>query len=176
MSDLPETSSAPVEEAPRKVKNPLSPEGMEKLAQLEKKYPEKRSVLMQALHLCQEEQRHIPESFIHFIAPRVGYSPAHVVGVATFYEMYTDTPVGRNLIQICKTLPCHLRGTDNLLHYLEKKLAIRRGQTTEDGRFTLMTVECLACCDRGPVMMINDDLHGDLDRAKVDALLEACES
>jgi NADH-quinone oxidoreductase subunit E len=102
-------------------------------------------------------------------------SPAHVRGVVTFYEMFTEKQLGRHLLQVCKTLPCMLAGSDVLLEHLQGKLGIRPGETTRDGKFTLVTVECLACCDGGPALMINEMLHRRVTAADADRLLAELE-
>ena len=122
-------------------------------------YPKPESALLPALHLCQEAIRHIPVEYQAFVAGKLGFSPAHVRGVVTFYEMYTEKPVGKYLLQVCKTLPCMLAGSEILLEHLQRKLGLQVGETTPDGRFTLITVECLACCDGGPALMVNETLH-----------------
>lgn len=138
-------------------------------------YPEPRTALLQALHLCQSELRHVPLEFQAWIAQRLEMTPAHVRGVVTFYEMYTEKPVGKYLLQVCRTLPCMLAGSETLLEHLQSKLGLKPGQTTRDGRFTLITVECLACCDGGPALMVNETLHRRVSPAQVDALLAELE-
>ena len=142
---------------------------------LVQQFPEKRTALMLALHQCQSELRFVPLEFQSFIAEKLGMAPAHVRGVVTFYEMFTEKQLGRHLLQVCKTLPCMLAGSDVLLEHLQGKLGIRPGETTRDGKFTLVTVECLACCDGGPALMINETLHRQVTPADADRLLSELE-
>ena len=148
-----------------------SPDILKKIDELATEYPESRTALISALHLCQTELRHVPLEFQAFIADRLQMKPAHVRGVVTFYEMFTEKQLGRHLLQVCKTLPCMLSGSEVLLEHLQRKLGIKAGQTTGDGKFTLITVECLACCDGGPALMINETLHRRVSPADVDRLL-----
>jgi len=95
----------------------------------------------------------------------------HVRGVVTFYEMFTEQPLGRYLFQVCKTLPCMLAGSEALLEHLQEKLGIRVGQTSSDGKFSLIAVECLACCDGGPALMINEMLYKNISLNELDEIL-----
>lgn len=151
------------------------PAFLKKIDDLAAYYPEPRSALIRSLHLCQSELRHIPLEFQAWIGDRLGMTPVHVRGVVTFYEMYSEKPVGKYLLQVCRTLPCMLAGSEILLDHLQRKLGLKNGHTTKDGRFTLITVECLACCDGGPALMINETLHKRVTTAQVDALLAGLE-
>ncbi len=142
-----------------------------KIDALAAKYPEPRTALLACLHLCQEELRHVPPECQKFIAERLGMAPAHVRGVVTFYEMYSERPLGKYLLQVCKTLPCMLAGSETLLEHLERKLGLKPGNTTKDGRFTLVTVECLACCDGAPALMVNETLHKNVSPEKAGDIL-----
>ncbi len=138
-------------------------------------YPEPRTALLPALHLCQQELRHVPPEFMAFIAEKLGMTPAHVRGVVTFYEMYTERPVGRYLLQVCRTLPCMLSGSEVLMEHLSRKLGLKPGQTTGDGKFSLVAVECLACCDGGPALMVNETLYRNVSPARADQILAGLE-
>ena len=151
------------------------PEFLAKLDALIESYPRPETALLQALHLCQSELRHVPVEFQAFIAERLGMSPAHVRGVVTFYEMYSERPHGRYLLQVCKTLPCMLAGSEVLLEHLQNRLGLKSGETTRDGKFSLITVECLACCDGGPALMVNETLHKRVSPADVDRILSELE-
>lgn len=148
------------------------PEFLRKIDALASAYPQPRTALLMCLHLCQSEVRHIPDAFQEFIAGRLGMTPAHVRGVVTFYEMFTEKPMGRHLLQVCKTLPCMLAGSEALLEHLGRRLGLRPGETTPDGKFTLITVECLACCDGGPALMVNETLHRRVSIEDVDRILK----
>jgi NADH-quinone oxidoreductase subunit E len=130
-----------------------------KIEKLAKLYPQERTALLAALHLCESEIGYIPVEFQEYIAEKLHLSKASIKGVVTFYEMFHEKPKGRYLIQVCKTLPCMLAGAEVLLEHISERLGTKPGQTTKDGKFTLVTVECLACCDKGPAVMINETLH-----------------
>ncbi|MEJ2422054.1 MAG: NAD(P)H-dependent oxidoreductase subunit E, partial [Acidobacteriota bacterium] len=133
------------------------------------------TALLPALHLCQEALHHVPAEYQDFIAGKTGLAPSHVYGVVSFYEMFTEKQLGKYVIEVCKTLPCMLRGSEALLEHLERKLGVKAGQTTTDKRFTLMTVECLACCDGGPSMRVNHALYKDVSPSKADEILAGLE-
>jgi len=134
-----------------------------------------KSAMMGVLHVVQKQFGFISGDVEALVAERLGVSPAHVHGVVTFYTMYHDKPVGKYLLQFCSTLPCALRGSEELFDHCAKKLGIRNGETTRDGRFTLMKVECLGSCGTAPVVQINDDYHENLDVEKLDKLLASLE-
>ncbi len=152
-----------------------NPEFLAKVDRLVKSYPRPQTALIPILHLCQAELRHVPVEFQAFIAERLRLTPAHVRGVVTFYEMFSEEPHGRYLLQVCKTLPCMLRGSEALLEHLQNKLGIKPGGTTQDGRFSLVTVECLACCDGGPSLMVNETLYKSVTPADADRILSELE-
>jgi NADH:ubiquinone oxidoreductase subunit E len=99
-------------------------------------------------------------------------TPVQVYETATFYTLFTLQPVGKYLIQVCRTLSCALVGAEGVVQHLERKLGIRVGQTTPDGLFTLKKVECLAGCGAGPMMQINDEYYEYLTKDKVDRILD----
>jgi NADH-quinone oxidoreductase subunit E len=149
----------------------VSPELLKRVDEVIAAYPRPQTALLPALHLCQAELRHVPVEFQAYIAGKLGLSPAHVRGVVTFYEMYSEKPLGKYLLQVCKTLPCMLSGSEALLEHLQGKLGLRPGQTSRDGRYTLITVECLACCDGGPALMVNETLHRRVSPQDADRIL-----
>jgi len=147
-------------------------EFIRKVEKLKKLYPEERSSLLALLHLCQNEIGYIPHEFQEFVAKELNISPAHIKGVVTFYEMFFDKPKGKYLIQVCRTLPCMLAGAEILLEHISTKLGIQPGQTTPDGKYTLVNVECLACCDKGPAIMINDNIYTRVTPDEFDNILK----
>jgi NADH-quinone oxidoreductase subunit E len=137
------------------------------------RYPFARAAIMPLLHLVQETNGHISLDAEEWIADRLDVSPSYVHGVTTFYTMYRTSECGENLLQVCTTLSCMLRGCDRIVEHVKKRLGIEVGETTEDGKFTLMTVECLGSCGTAPMMQVNDDYYEDLDIERTDALLDA---
>ena len=137
------------------------------------RYPQPRGAVMPLLYLVQEHEGWVTLEGEEWIAARLGLAPSYVHGVTTFYTMYRTSECGKYLLQLCTTVSCMLRGCDNVLEHIKQRLGIEEGETTPDGRFTLVTVECLGSCGTAPVMQVNDDYYEDLDIERVDALLDA---
>ena|GEM_PF-162068 len=129
--------------------------------------------LITILQELQDVYGYLPEDVLYHVADRLGISPAHVLGVATFYAQFRLTPMGRHLVMVCKGTACHVNGSDRISATVEEYLGISGGQTTADGMFTLENVSCLGCCSLAPVMMVDGEAHGRLDgRAAVRVLEE----
>ena len=137
------------------------------------KYPEPKAALLPVLWEVQKTKGWIPLEAEDWIARRLGVSAAHVHGCVTFYTMYKQKPSVKYHIQLCTTLSCMLRGSDELLAHLEKKLGIKEGETTADGKFSIVRVECLGSCGTAPMFQLNDTFHENLSLEKVDRLLES---
>jgi len=133
----------------------------------------KQSALIPILHEVQDELGHISNESMEEIAATLNLSPACVQNVVTFYTMYFSEPKGKHVIWLCRTLSCALRGAEHVEHYIGDKLNIKTGQTTPDGKITFMEAECLAACGTAPVMLVDDDLHENLTKNKVDSILES---
>ncbi len=136
------------------------------------RFPRKESALLPALFLIQDEKGFVSEESMCYVAEKIGLSPAFVAGVVSFYTMFHRRPVGRHHLQVCRTLPCALRGSRAIVDHLRSRRGIEVGATTADGRFSLVEVECLGACDTAPMCQINDNDHHHLDPGKIDALLE----
>lgn len=136
------------------------------------RYPTRQAALLPVFWIAQEQFGWISPEVMELIAKRLDLSPAHVYGVATFYTMLHKKPVGKYHLQLCRTLPCALMGCDSIIGHLKKRLGIEDGETTEDKKFTLTTVECLASCGTGPAMMVNEKYYEGLTLEKVDEILE----
>jgi len=135
-------------------------------------YPDRRAVILPALHLAQREFGYVSDEAIAYIAGLVGASPAEIEGVATFYTMYHRKPVGRYHVQICRNISCSLLGAEHLIEHVSRKLGVRPGETTPDGKFTLAKVECLGSCGTAPVMQVNDEYHENLTVESIDRILD----
>lgn len=131
-----------------------------RIDELLRRFPVKRAALLPVLWLVQEEFGWVPRAGIAWAAGVCAVAPVHAFGVVEFYTMYRQVPMGRYLIQVCQTMCCHLQGSEALIAHLEKSLGIHAGQTTPDGLFSLLRVECLALCGTGPGVMINDQAIG----------------
>lgn len=135
------------------------------------KYPNREAACLPLLHLAQAEFGYVSLEAMEYVSSFVDLSPSRVYGVATFYTMYNKEKVGKYLVQVCTNICCALMGAEEMFEYISNKLGIKEGETTSDGLFTLMKVECLGACGNAPMMQINDDYHEDLTREKVDGIL-----
>jgi len=142
------------------------------LEALGKRYPSPKALVLPALWRVQEQEGFVTLEGIEAVAELTGYSKAEVYGVATFYTMLHLQPVGTHTIQVCKTLSCALNGQKTILETLKERLGIEVGETTPDGLFTLMQVECLGACGHAPVMQIDETLHEDLTAESVGTILD----
>ena len=151
----------------------FSPDTLKKFEETVNRYPKKEAAMLPVLYLAQQEFGHLGEEAIAYVAKILEQPPARVHGVVSFYTMLNMKPIGRHHIQVCRTLPCALRGAEKITGFLKQKLGIELGQTTSDKRFTLTEVECLASCGTAPMMQINDDYYESLTEAKVTEILES---
>ncbi|MEK9671643.1 MAG: NADH-quinone oxidoreductase subunit NuoE [Rhodospirillaceae bacterium] len=143
------------------------------------KYPEGReqSAVMPLLDLAQRQHGGwIPQAAIEYIADTLGMASIRVYEVATFYTMYNLHPVGEHFVQVCTNLPCWLRGSDQIMEACKKVTGCSNGQTSEDGKFTVLEVECLGACVNAPMMQIGDDYYEDLNSASAEAVLRALQN
>lgn len=136
----------------------FTPERRARLEEITTHYPpdQRRSAVLPALHLVQQQQGHITATAMRHVADVIGCTPAEVEDVVSFYTMFFTKPVGKYVVQVCRTLPCALRGAERVTEALEQRLHLKVGQTDPSGTFTLLEVECLGACDRAPVIMVND--------------------
>lgn len=142
------------------------------ILELQKKYPQKRSALIPALHLAQCEVGYLPASTQEEIADLFDIDVSEVNSVVTFYDMFFEKPVGKHIIHVCKNVSCMLRGCDKLLRDLCHRLEIKPGETTADGEFTVIASECLAACDKAPMMLVDDKVVGPVKDGEIDRILE----
>jgi len=149
----------------------FSAESEQAIAELIARLPERRACLMPVLELAQEQFGHLSTEILQLVARRLELPAGQVMSTATFYSMYNSRPVGRYHIQVCRNVSCYLRGGDDLLATLARELKIGVGETSEDGVFTLSTVECLASCGTAPALQVNEAYYEEMSREKVLALL-----
>ncbi len=150
----------------------FSETGRAEFERLLTRYPDRKAVILPALHLAQKEFGYVSDEAIVYIAGLVGASPAEIEGVATFYTMYNRKPVGKYHVQICRNISCSLLGAEHLIEHVSRKLGVRPGETTPDGKFTLAKVECLGSCGTAPVMQVNDEYHENLTVESIDRILD----
>lgn len=138
------------------------------------KYPadQKQSAVMSALRIVQEEHGHLTTELMDAVAEYLDMPPIAVYEVASFYTMYEHKAVGKHLVNVCTNISCLLRGSSKVVDYLEKKLDIKLGETTADGRFTLRSVECLGACVNAPMMQVDKDYHENLTTESIDTVLK----
>ena len=149
-----------------------SEETKRKILEIISHYPEKGAALLPVLHITQKEFGYISVEEEKLVAELLGIKPIKVREVVTFYTMFKQKPVGKYHLQICSNLSCSLMGSESLLEYLKQKLGIEPGETSADKKFTLSTVECLGACEQAPCMMINFDYYGNLDKKRIDKILD----
>jgi len=137
------------------------------------RYPQSGAALLPVLWLCQDRWGWISSGIMKAVARRLALSPAFVEGVVSFYTMYRRTPPGKYLLQVCTTLSCQLCRTGELVDHLKERLGIDFGETTSDGLFTLVDVQCLGACGEAPVIQINSDYYTELTVEKLDGLLDS---
>ncbi len=153
----------------------FKPETLEKVNQLMTRYPEgkHKSAVIPILHIAQAEfGGWLSVPVMDYVASILRIQPIEVYEVASFYSMFNLKPVGKCLIEVCRTSSCWLCGAEDIIDHLEKTLGIHVGETTPDGRFTLKAVECLGSCGTAPMMQVGADYHENLSIEKVDSLLD----
>lgn len=144
-----------------------TPEIKNRVSDLLSRYPVGQGALLEVLWLAQDAIGWLPNEAIRWAADVCGCSAAHAYGVSTFYTMYKHVPTGRFLLQFCHNISCHLRGAQSMLEYARKTLNVRNGETTADGLFTIVEVECLAACGNAPAMLVNDDYATDVENGEL---------
>jgi NADH-quinone oxidoreductase subunit E len=149
----------------------FSQEQLAEVRRLQGLYPDPRGALLPVLHLAQETFGYVSQEVEQYVAGLFGLSPAHVHEVVTFYTMYFRQPTGRHVISVCHNLSCHLAGAPRILDHIKRKLGIDVGETTEDKRVTLLSVECLCACEHAPMMQVDDRYEFDLTPERVDRIL-----
>lgn len=150
----------------------LTQETRSAILELQKKYPVKRSALIPALHMAQAEAGYLPRDIQNEVAELFGIDPNEVNAVVTFYDMFYEEPVGKHLIHVCKNVSCMLRGADGLLQKVCQRLNVKPGGTSADGEFTVIPSECLAACDRAPMMLVDEKVVGPVKDEDIDRILE----
>jgi NADH-quinone oxidoreductase subunit E len=152
-----------------------TPERREQLDEICRRYPpeRRRSAILPALYLAQTQQGYVSANAMRHVAEVIGCSPAEVEDVVSFYTMFHTRPVGRYVLQVCRTLSCALAGAERVTESLAEKLGVRPGGTDASGTFTLVEVECLGACDRAPVVMVNDHWHEAVQPGDAAGLVDA---
>ena len=135
------------------------------------RYEQKRAVCVEALKVVQRHRGWVSDEALIAVAEFLEMTPAELDGVATFYNLIFRKPVGKHIILVCDSVSCWIMGYESILQHLQDRLGIVLGETSADGVFTLLPIVCLGACDQAPAMMIDDELYGNLDPAKIDEIL-----
>jgi NADH-quinone oxidoreductase subunit E len=143
----------------------------DKIIAIINKYSSDRGQLVSILQDIQSEYRYLPEDALLQVSETMGIPASRIYDVATFFKAFSLKPRGKHVIDVCLGTACHVRGGHRVLETVERCLAIERGQTTKDGKFTLETVNCIGCCAVGPAVKIDGDYYGHISTDKVDGLL-----
>ncbi|HVE70050.1 MAG TPA: NAD(P)H-dependent oxidoreductase subunit E [Thermoanaerobaculia bacterium] len=136
------------------------------------RYPNKEAALLPTLHLVQELWGYISPEAVHYVGELLDLSPATVFGVVSFYDMYDQQPVGKYRLRVCTNLSCMVNNAYDIYEHLCERLQVKPHETTKDGLYTVLEVECLGSCDTAPVVQVNNDYHESMSVAKMDSLLE----
>jgi len=134
--------------------------------------PENLIMILQAI---QRQYNYLPRAALGYLSVKLGVPLSKIYGVATFYATFSLQPRGRNIISICLGTACHVRGGERIRERIQEQLGICDGQTTSDRRYTLESVRCIGCCSLGPVIKVNEDMHGRLGSDEVSGILERYE-
>lgn len=136
------------------------------------KYDRRRAADVEALKIVQKHRGWVSDESLKDVARHLGMTADELDSVGTCYNLVFRKPVGRHIILVCDSVSCWLMGHERILEHIERRLGIKPGQTTADGRFTLLPMACLGACDKAPVMMVDEQFYGELDPAKVDQILD----
>ncbi len=150
----------------------LSEDEVREIESVLEHYEQKQAACIDALKIVQRRRGWVSDESLRDLAAILEMSPEELDGVATFYNLIFRRPVGKNVILVCDSVSCWIMGYQGLRDRLRSRLGIDMGQTSADGRFTLLPVVCLGACDHAPAMLINDVLYPDLDPEKIDRILE----
>lgn len=148
-------------------------EQLAEVRRLQSLYPDGRGALLPALHMAQDTFGYISLEVEEYVGALFDLTPAHVHEVVTFYTMFFQRPKGQHVVAVCHNLSCHLMGAKGIIEHLTGRLGIEVGETTPDGRITLLSVECLCACEQAPMMQVDDRYDGDLTPERVDRILES---
>jgi NADH-quinone oxidoreductase subunit E len=142
---------------------------------IEEDFHNDKENLIMIIQAIQRRYNYLPEPVLKYIAASMGVPLSRVYGVATFYSTFSLEPRGRNIISICLGTACHVRGGERIHERIEGSLNIKDGETTDDRRFTFETVRCIGCCSLGPVVKINEDVHGHISSDQVEKIMDRYE-
>jgi len=139
---------------------------------IEEQFDNDRENLIMILQAIQKTYNYLPQASLRYLSEKIGVPTSKIYGVGTFYSTFSLEPRGKNIISVCLGTACHVRGGAKIRERIQEALKIRDGETTDDMLFSLESVRCLGCCSLGPVVRINDDIHGRITMDKAEKILE----
>ena len=150
----------------------LSAETLAKIDGLIEQYPTKASALMPCIWAITDELNHVPQAGVDLLVKKLEVTRARVHEVLTFYTVYRTEPQADHVLQVCHNISCHIMGAPGVIAHLEKKLSVRKGESTPDGKFRIEGAECLGACGNGPVLQLGKHLYEHLTPEKIDGMLD----
>ncbi len=145
---------------------------LKEIGDIRVRYPDRRSALLPALYIAQREMGWLSQDAMVSVAKALNLPEAVVRGTASFYSMFKNKPVGRHVIQLCTNISCMILGAEKLVDFLGTKYGVKPGNTSEDGRFSLVIMECIGACGTAPAMLVNEDFHENLTEKNLVEILE----
>lgn len=149
----------------------FSEAAIRELNEIRTKYPNNRAALLPALYIAQREFGHLGPDAYEAVSKALKVPKAIARGVGTFYAMYKQKPMGRNIVQLCTNVSCMILGAEKLVDFLKNKYGLMPGGTTSDGRFSLVIMECIGACGTAPAMLVNDDFYENLTEKYIEEIL-----
>jgi NADH-quinone oxidoreductase E subunit len=149
----------------------LSERNLKRIDELRKYYQTSQALVLPALWMVQEEHGYISQDAMKYVAKLLDVPFGHILGVVTFYTMFRQEPVGKHHIEVCTNVSCMLRGSDRIVSHLEKRLGIKMGETSKDGKWTLSEVECMGSCGTAPMFAVGEEYYENLTPDQVDAIV-----
>jgi len=150
----------------------FSQTALKELREIREKYPTARAALLPALYVAQREFGWMSPEAYEAVSDMLGLPKAIARGVGTFYAMYKHKPLGRNVIQLCTNVSCMILGAERLVDFLKNRYGLEPGGTTNDGRFSLVIMECIGACGTAPAMLVDDDFYENLTEKYIEEILE----
>ncbi len=150
----------------------LTESNLKKVEELKKRYPTTQALLLPVLWIVQEQEGYISEESMKYVAGLLKVPMGQILGVLTFYTMLQRKAIGKHHIEVCTNISCMLRGSDKILDHLQKRLGIKPGETSSNGKWTLSEVECMGSCGTAPMLAVGDEYYENLTIEKVDKLID----
>jgi len=150
----------------------LNETALQEIENIRSRYPSRESALLPALYIAQREFGWLSNEAMLCVSKALNLPEAKVRGTASFYSMFKHKPVGRNLVQLCTNISCMIAGSDDLVDFLKTRFGMEPSETTPDGRFSLVIMECIGACGTAPAMLVNTDFHENLTEQSIEEILD----